>query len=45
VVGPSKRGFFGVKSFYSVMGCNDGFRFPWKNVWQNKVPLRVAFFV
>jgi len=28
---PSKRGLF-VKSFYNVMGCNDGFRFPWKSV-------------
>jgi hypothetical protein len=42
---PSKRGLFGVNSFYSVMGCNDGFRFPLKNVWQTKVPLRLAFFV
>jgi hypothetical protein len=28
----SRRGLFGVKSFYSVMGCNDNFRFPWKSV-------------
>jgi hypothetical protein len=26
---PSKRGLFGVKSFYSVMGCHDGFCYPW----------------
>jgi hypothetical protein len=25
---PSKRGLFGIKSFYSVMGCHDNFRFP-----------------
>jgi hypothetical protein len=42
---PSKRGLFGVKSFYNVMGCHDGFRFPWKSVWRTKVPLRVVFFV
>jgi hypothetical protein len=27
------------------MGCNDGFRSPWKSVWWTKVPLRIAFFV
>jgi hypothetical protein len=30
--------------FYCVMGCNDGFLFPWESVWQTKVPLREAFF-
>jgi hypothetical protein len=39
-----KRGLFAIKSFYSVMGCRYGFRFPWKSVWRTKVPLRVAFF-
>jgi len=39
-----KKGSFGVKSFYSVMGCYDGFRFLWKIVWRTKVMLRVAFF-
>jgi hypothetical protein len=29
---PSKRGFFVVRSFYSVLVCNDGYRFPWKSV-------------
>jgi hypothetical protein len=42
---PSKKGLFDVKSFYCVMGCHDGFRFPWKSVWRTKVPLMVAFFV
>jgi len=32
------------KSFYSVLSCNDGFRFHWKSVWQTKVSLKVAFF-
>jgi hypothetical protein len=42
---PSKRGLFGVKSFYSVLSCHDGFRFHWKSVWRTKVSLRVAFFM
>jgi hypothetical protein len=42
---PSKRGLFGVNSFFKVLGCHDGFWFPWKSVWRTKVPLRVAFFV
>jgi hypothetical protein len=41
---PSKRGLFGVKSFYNVMGCHDGFHFPWKIIWLTKVSLRVVFF-
>jgi hypothetical protein len=40
----SKRGLFGVKSFYMVMGCHDDFCFPWRSVWQTKVSLRVTFF-
>jgi hypothetical protein len=42
---PSKRGLFGVKFFYRVMSCHDGFYYPWKSVWRTKVSLRVAFFV
>jgi hypothetical protein len=42
---PFKRGLFGVKAFYNIMGYHDGFRFPWKSVWRTKVPLMVAFFV
>jgi hypothetical protein len=34
----SERGLFDVKSFYSVMGCNDGSHFPWKSVWRTKIP-------
>jgi hypothetical protein len=29
---PSKRASLSVKSFYSVMGCNDSFHFPCKSV-------------
>jgi hypothetical protein len=42
---PSKRGLFGVKSFYNIMGCHDGFYFSSRSVWRTKVPLRVSFFV
>jgi hypothetical protein len=38
-VGPLQKSFFVVKSFYNVF-----FHFPWENVWQIKVPLRVVFF-
>jgi hypothetical protein len=41
---PSKRGLFGIKSFYNVMTCNDGFCFPWKIVWRTNALLMVAFF-
>jgi hypothetical protein len=41
---PSKRGLFSVRSFYSVLACYHGLRFPWKSVWWTKVPLSVAFF-
>jgi hypothetical protein len=42
---PSKRGLFGVKSFYSVMSCNDGIRFSCRSVLRTKFSLGVAFFV
>jgi hypothetical protein len=38
VVDLLQKGLSVVKSFYNVMGCHDGFHFPWKSV------LRVAFF-
>jgi len=41
---PSKRGLFAVRSFYNVLIRNDGLHFPWKSVWQTKVPFRAAFF-
>jgi hypothetical protein len=41
---PSKRGLFGVKYFYRVMGCHDVF-ISLVKVFGTKVPLRVAFFV
>jgi hypothetical protein len=35
---------FVVRSFYSVLACNESLLLPWKNVWQTKSPLRAAFF-
>jgi hypothetical protein len=43
-VDPSKKGLFVVSSFYKVLVCNGGIHFPWKSIWQTKVPLRAAFF-
>ena len=42
---PSKRGLFGVKSFYRAMDSHDGFRLPWKSVLRTKAHVKVAFFV
>jgi hypothetical protein len=40
---PSKRGF-DIRSFYSVIVCNDDIHFPWNNFLQTMVPLRAGFF-
>ena len=40
----SEKGFM-VKDYYSVLvGFND-YCFPWKSIWKQKIPSRVAFFV
>jgi hypothetical protein len=41
---PSKKGVFEVKSFYKVLSNPATKMFPWKSIWQTKVPSRVAFF-
>jgi hypothetical protein len=38
------RGLFNVRSFYNSLVHNDGTPYPWKNIWQIKVPFREAFF-
>jgi hypothetical protein len=38
-----KKRFVGVRSFYSVLGYNVGFFFPWKSVWWTKVPLKAGW--
>jgi hypothetical protein len=30
-------------SFYCALVCGEGCRFPWKSIWQFKVPLMVVF--
>ena len=37
------KGFM-VKDYYSLVGFNDCC-FPWKSIWKQKIPSRVAFFV
>jgi hypothetical protein len=41
---PSCKGKFDVRSFYSVLACNDVQPFPWKSIWRTKAPVKVAFF-
>ena len=36
---------FTVSSFYQVLSRLGGCSFPWKSIWQPKVPSRVSFFV
>jgi len=41
---PSRRGLFNFRCYYIVLVPRDYTHFPWSSIWQNKVPLRVAFF-
>ena len=38
------KGFM-VKEYYSLLAGSIDFCFPWKSIWQQKIPARVAFFV
>jgi hypothetical protein len=40
----SKKSLFVVSSFYSVLVYSDDIPFPWKIIWQTKVPLSETFF-
>jgi hypothetical protein len=44
-LGPFKERLFDVRLFYNVLIPHDNTHFPWRSIWRNKVPLRVAFFV
>jgi hypothetical protein len=33
-----------MRSFYNILVPHDNTHFPWKRIWQSKVPLRVTFF-
>jgi hypothetical protein len=41
---PSKKGVFGVKSYFGSMMGSGGTWFPWKCVWRSQAPPRAAFF-
>jgi hypothetical protein len=41
---PSRKGNFDVKSFYKTLAYKEPIHFPWKSIWQTKVPLKMAFF-
>jgi len=41
---PSKRGLFDVILNYNIFVPHDSTPLPWRNIWQNKAPLRVGFF-
>jgi hypothetical protein len=40
----SKKGTFEVKTFYKALSSQNFEVFPWKSIWQSKVPPRVAVF-
>ena len=39
------NGFFDVHSFYNSLSTPPTFHFPWKCIWNVKVPRRVSFFL
>jgi hypothetical protein len=41
---PFKNGLFVVNSFHKVLVCHGGILFPWKSIWQTKIPSSVAFY-
>jgi hypothetical protein len=41
----TKSGKFEVRSFYRLIRGRSSIQFPWKNVWQTRIPSKVAFFL
>ena len=39
-----EKGFM-VKDYYSLLVGSNDYSFPWKSIWKQKIPFRVAFFV
>ena len=39
-----EKGFM-VKYYYSLLVGSNDYCFPWKSIWKQKIPSRVAFFV
>ena len=42
---PSKDKGFLVIDYYRILVGNTFYGFPWKSIWKQKIPSRVAFFV
>ena len=42
---PSKAKGFLVKDYYRILAGPTIFGFPWRSIWEQKIPPRVAFFV
>ena len=42
---PSKHKGFRVSDYYKILVGNTFLGFPWKSIWKQKIPSRVAFFV
>ena len=42
---PSKVKGFLVRDYYRILAGTTSFGFPWKSIWKQKIPSRVAFFV
>ena len=41
----NKQKGFKVSDYYKILVGNTFFGFPWKSIWKQKIPSRVAFFV
>ena len=42
---PGKVKGFLVRDYYRILAGAASFGFPWKSIWKQKIPSRVAFFV
>ena len=42
---PDRNKEFMVNDYYSLLVGSNDFCFPWKSIWKQKIPSRVAFFV
>ena len=42
---PDRNNEFMVNDYYSLLVGSNDFCFPWKSIWKQKIPSRVAFFV
>ena len=42
---PDREKDFMVKDYYSILVGSNDYCFPWKSIWKQKIPSRLAFFV